>query len=437
MGKRIRYTMTSQEIERVSMMKRIESRDLSQQEAGEILSLSVRQIKRLWKRYKASGSEGLVSLHVGGNRAFTETFKERVLKAMREKYADFKPTFASEKLLERENLAVNHETLRRWMIAEGLWKGRGRKPARIHQSRERRPQYGELIQIDVSPHDWFEGRGPKCCALVFVDDATSCIQQLRFEPSETTLGYFRCIESYVQTHGLPGAFYSDKHSIFLVSHGDKISGLKGTTQFQRAMQSLKIPLICAHSPQAKGRVERANQTLQDRLIKEMRLRGISTIEQANAFMPEFIKVYNKKFGVEASHPKDAHRPLSHTPEELKQILSHQETRTLSKNLELSYQKEIYQIQRLGSGYSLRHAAVVVCEHMDGKIELIRGTEILKYKIFPNIHEEPEIADCKEINAILDKKNYRNGCLACLWSLRITFKKSYPQAPQATTTNTFL
>lgn len=384
-------------------MQRLASRGLAQEEAGEILGLSVRQIKRVWKRYKDSGSAGVIGRHVGGNRAFTQAFKEKVLGAVQTSYADFKPTFASEKLQEREGLCVNHETLRRWMMGAGLWKGRKRKSARIHQSRERRSQYGELVQIDGSPHAWFEERGPKCCAYVFVDDATSNILQLRFEPTETTLGYFRCIASYVQSHGLPGAFYSDKHSIFLVSHGDKVSGLKGITQFQRAMESLKIHLICAHSPQAKGRVERANQTLQDRLIKEMRLRGISSLDEANAFAPEFIKMYNKKFGVEAANPLDAHRPLTHTPEALRQILSHQETRVLSKNLEVSYKKKIYQVQRVGSGYSLRHAALTVCEHRDGSIELTRGSEILKYKIFSKVNEEPEIVDVKEINRVLDEK----------------------------------
>jgi transposase len=403
MEKRTRYTMTSQEIERVSVMKRLESRDLDQRQASEILGVSVRQIKRLWKRYRVCGSQGLVSLRVGGNRAFTQDFKGRVLMAVHESYSDFKPTFAAEKLLEREHLSVNHETLRCWMMEDGLWKGRKRKKARIHQSRERRAQYGELVQIDGSPHAWFEGRGPKCCALVFIDDATSRILHLRFEPTETTFGYFRCIESYVKSYGLPGAFYSDKHSIFFVSHGDKISGLKGVTQFKRAMDALKIQLICAHSPQAKGRVERANETLQDRLVKEMRLRGISTLERANAFAPEFIKTHNKKFAVEAANPKDAHRVLTHTPSELKQVLSHQETRKLSKNLELSYNNKIYQIQRLGSGYSLRYSAVTVCEYMDGSVTLIRGTEVLKYKTFSSVQKGPKVADCKEINAILDEK----------------------------------
>lgn len=164
MGKRTRYTMTSQQMERVSVMKRLESRDLGQQAASEILGVSVRQVKGLWKKYEVFGSQGLISLHVGGNRAFTQDFNGQVLEAMHKSY--------SEKLLEREHLSVNHETLRCWMMEDGLWKGRKRKAARIQQSRDRRPQYGDLVQIDGSHHAWFEDRAPKCCAFVFIDDAT-------------------------------------------------------------------------------------------------------------------------------------------------------------------------------------------------------------------------------------------------------------------------
>jgi transposase len=384
-------------------MERIGRNDLTQKEAAGLLGVSERQVKRIWKRYKASGLSGIQLKHVGKNRSFDATFKEQVLAVVRGRYADFKPTFASEKLAEIENLKVNRETLRQWMIEDGLWKKRRRRAARIHQSRIRRSRFGEMIQIDGSPHDWFEGRSPYCCAYVFIDDATSRLMALRFEPTETTQGYFRTVYSYLIEHGRPASFYSDKDSVFVVGRCDSIDGLKGETQFQRAMRQLQIVMISAHSPQAKGRVERANQTLQDRLIKEMRLRGINNMEEANKFSPEFIKMYNQKFAKPPAVDENAHRLIGYEHRNLIQILSYQEGRTLSKNLEFSYYKVIYQIQRIGTGYSLRHAKVIVCEKIDGTIDVLRGQEILKYKVLGEAENQPELSDSKTLNKLLDEK----------------------------------
>lgn len=302
--------MNCKEIERAGIMKRVMDKEITQQDASLQLNITIRQVKRLSKRFRDEGEAGLVSKRIGkGNRKFKESVKQNALDLIKLHYFDFKPTFASEKLEERHGIKINRETLRGWMQKEGIWKGRKRSKARIHQSRERRSCVGELIQIDGSHHDWFEGRASKCCLLVFIDDATSRLMHLRFEPSETTIGYFAGIESYVLTHGCPVAFYSDKDSVFVVNHPDKIDGLKGQTQFQRAMQELGIHMISAHSPQAKGRVERANGTLQDRLIKEMRLLGISDIETANAYLSEFIEIHNKKFAEEPFSMVDAHKPL--------------------------------------------------------------------------------------------------------------------------------
>jgi len=397
------YKVTSQDLSRLNVLGRIERRELTQMEAAELLGLSGRQVKRIWKRYKTLGLEGIRAQYIGGNRSFSEELKEAALVAVRERYSDFKPTFASEKLEEVENIKVNHETLRQWMMAEGLWKGRKRRAARIHQSRLRRSCYGEMVQIDGSPHDWFEGRGPYCCAYVFIDDATSCLMALRFEPTETTQGYFRAVHSYLEEHGRPASFYSDKDSIFVVARGDRIDGLKGETQFQRAMRQLQIVMISAHSPQAKGRVERANQTLQDRLIKEMRLRGINTIEEANAFSSEFMKMYNQKFAKPPAQSEDAHRPMGCDVEKLGQILSYQTSRKLSKNLEFSYHKLIYQIQRIGMGYSLRYTRVIVCEKLDGGIDVMRGEETLRYKVLGEAENQPELCDSKGLNKLLDEK----------------------------------
>jgi transposase len=229
---------------------------VSQKEAGERLGLTTRQIRRLMVRVRQEGAIGIKPQRQGGNRSFKKGFKEEVLRIVQRKYQGFGPTFASEKLFG-EGVKVNKETLRQWMMGATLWQGRPRKSVRIHQSRLRRPKFGELIQIDGSHHDLFEGRAAKCCLLVFIDDATSKLISLLFRERETTLGYMTLVKRHVQTYGRPLAYYSDKHSIFKTTREDSIDGKYEDTQLHRALRSLQIELICAHSPQAKGRVERA------------------------------------------------------------------------------------------------------------------------------------------------------------------------------------
>jgi hypothetical protein len=391
---------TEVEMDRIFILRQVVEHQLTQDEAGHKLGLSSRQIRRLLKRITANGSQGIKSLNVGRNRAFPEDFKIQVLEALKVNYIDFGPTFAAEKLFECQGLQVNRETLRQWMVGAGLWKGRTRKDARIHQSRERRSRLGELVQIDGSHHDWFEGRSPKCCLLVFIDDATSKLLTMRFEPSETTMGYFRCLYNHLKMHGKPVAYYSDKHSIFKTTRKDCVDGRLSDTQVHRALRELQIELICAHSSQAKGRVERANKTLQDRLIKEMRLNKISTLEAANTYLPIFIAQYNERFSVKAVNPEDAHRPLEQ-PEALKHVLSVQTTRKLSKNLEFSHSNIIYQIQRPGGGYRLRHAEVTISENTEGEKEVFYGKERLQYKILTRLTKQPPVVDTKEINPLID------------------------------------
>lgn len=235
------------EMDRLCILRQVKERQLTQEEAGENLGLTSRQIRRLLKRVEEHGIQGVKRNKTLGNRSFSKDFKTLVMAEVKTNYADFGPTFASEKLLERNGLSINRETLRQWMVEEGLWKKRARKPARIHQSRERRPRFGELIQIDGSHHDWFEGRAPKCCLLVFIDDATSKILTLRFEESETTLGYLRCLKEHLHTYGRPLAYYSDKHSIFKTTRKDCVDGRLADTQVHRALRELQIELVCAHS----------------------------------------------------------------------------------------------------------------------------------------------------------------------------------------------
>jgi len=247
------------------------------------------------------------------------------------------------------------------MIKENVWQFKKRKKASIHQMRERRSCEGELVQIDGSPHDWFEGRREECCLLVYVDDATGKIKNLRFEEGETCAGYFKTTLEYINQFGLPLAWYTDKDSIFKNNTPEKAQA--GETQFARAMRNLGIKIFCANSPQAKGRGERMNGILQDRLVKELRLRNISNLETANMYLPEFIDDYNSRFAVVPKSPVDAHRSVVHNESELTLILSFQYERVLSKNLELSFKNVIYQIQTVGQGYGLRYAKVAVCEDM--------------------------------------------------------------------------
>ena len=288
--------MSQRELTRLEVIQRVKRKTLKQRQAAELLSVSVRQVKRLCKAYHASGAAGLISKRRGqpSNNRLPEKTINQARQLLRARYPDFGPTLATEKLAI-EGVSLSVETVRQLLIGEGLWKAKCVRRPVIHQLRERWARCGELVQIDGSPHDWFEGRAPKCTLLVF-DDASSRLMYLQFVAAETTFNYFAGVRSYLTEFGKPLAFYSDKFGVFRVNIPNALSGT-GLTQFGRALKELNIELICAHSPQAKGRVERANQTLQDRLTKELRLRGISSLESANAYLPQFIAAYNARFAV--------------------------------------------------------------------------------------------------------------------------------------------
>jgi len=372
--------MSQAELTRLEVIQRVKRKTLKQRQAAELLSVSVRQVKRLCKAYQASGAAGLISKRRGqpSNNRLPEKTIDKARHLLRSRYPDFGPTLATEKLAI-EGVSLSVETVRQLLIGEGLWKAKRVRRVMIHQLRERRARLGELVQIDGSPHDWFEGRAPKCTLLVFVDDATSRLMYLQFVEAETTFNYFAAVRSYLTEFGKPMAFYSDKFGVFRVNMPNPLSGT-GLTQFGRALKELDIELICAHSPQAKGRVERANQTLQDRLTKELRLGGISSLEQANAYLPEFIAAYNARFAVAPRSPESAHRSLGKA-EDLDRILTLCERRTLSKNLTLSYNNVIYQIKTKRSAYTLRQARVEVRERHTGEITIEYKQRPLPYTIY--------------------------------------------------------
>ena len=315
---------------------------------------------------------------------------------MRQRYADFSPTFAHPpRRTEHHGLDCSSETLRRWMIADGLWHSKPRKRARVHQRRPRRPCVGELVQIDGSPHDWFEDRGPRCTLIPMQHrDATSRLMALRFAPAETTQAYMETLGYYLACHGRPVALYSDKHSIFRVNRPDQEGEL---TQFTRALKTLDIEPIHANTPQAKGRVERANQTLQDRLVKELRLREIDTIDTANRFLGAFMADYNQRFAVEPQSAQDAHRPLQHDPDELALILCRHHHRTLSKNLSCQFRNTELQIQGHGNGYRLRGAVITVCEALDGSVTLLHQGQLLAYRAWQQGEPPIPLADEKSVH----------------------------------------
>ena len=303
--------MSEEELNRKTYLDKAIDRRITQKAAAEILGISERQVRRLIRRYRQDGNEGLVSLQRGkpSNRRLKEEVVEQIRQFVHQPImVGFKPTFMQEKLVEVTGIQVSKETLRRLMISENLHVAKAKKPKATHPPRERRQRRGELVQIDGSYHAWLEERGPKGCLLLFVDDAGSEILAGEFVKTESYFSYGNLCKRYFQEVGTPVAFYSDRFSVFRHNRSGPV-GNESITQLQRALNNFGTDIICANSPQAKGRVERANKTCQDRLVKELRLRNICTYEEANAYLPEFIRWYNRKFAVQPACLTDDHLPL--------------------------------------------------------------------------------------------------------------------------------
>lgn len=398
--------LSEAELQRVEILQACLGRRMKNRQAAAKLGITVRQLQRLKRAYQHHGLLALASKKRGrtSNNQLPAETKERARELLRARYADFGPTLAHEKLLEVHHLKLSCESVRRLMMAEGLWKPHRAKRAMIHPLRERRAQRGELVQIDGSPFDWFEGRSPACTLLVYIDDATSELMTLFFTEAETTHSYFQATEQYLGEHGRPLAFYSDKFGVFRINHPNDLKS-DGVTQFARALYELDIELICANTPQAKGRVERANQTLQDRLVKELRLRGISDLATANAFLPEFRADLKRRFAVQPREPQDAHRPLR-VGDELTRILALRELRTLSKHLTLNYNRTVYQIHSPRPAYALRQAKVEVRERWDGTLQILYKDKPLDYAVYREPPRQAELISSKELNPTLDARARR-------------------------------
>ena len=365
--------MSRKERDRLKVVAALAERRLRQRAAAGLVGLSERQVRRILVRYRAEGDAGLVHRARGrpSNRRVPETLRRRVMGRVVRQYRDFGPTLATEKLAERDGLRVSRETLRGWMMAEGLWKPR--RPRReVHLWRPRRPSFGELVQMDTSEHAWFEGRGDAEPVLVkMIDDATSRTL-LRFFPADTTEANLQMLGLWLRRHGRPGAIYADRDSIFKVNRpptGEETrAGRQAETQFGRALRELGSDYIPAASPEAKGRVERSFQTDQDRLVKELRLRGISDIPSANAYLEaEYEPMLNARFTVPPASSVDAHRPAKGY--DLAAILSIQTVRTVANDYTVRHGGRRYQIERRSIAGGLRGSKVIVEERLDGSMRL--------------------------------------------------------------------
>jgi len=395
--------MSKQEQSRSEVIRLYIEGHIKQSVAAKRIDVSTRQVRRIAKEYRQHGAKALIHGNRGkvSNRKIRDEIKLRSLALVRSHYHDFGPTFAAEKLLEKHEINVSSETLRQWMISDGIWKPKNKKVQRNHPTRERRPRMGELIQIDGTPHDWFEGKAAKCTLMVFIDDATSKLLDLQFYPTEGTQAYMEGLRRYIKAYGRPVALYSDRHSSLTVNTVDAQSG-EQLTQFGRALKTLDIEHIKANSPQAKGRVERANLTLQDRLLKEMRLEGISNIEEGNAFLATYMEKHNQKFAVLPAFEEEANRPVLHSEEELNLIFSKHHKRKLSKNLALQYNNTIYQVNIKGIGYAMRGSTITICEAFDGSVSLLYKGKSLQYTTFKRGDKIPEPVSEKSINQTVNQ-----------------------------------
>ena len=394
-------TMSAGEISRFDTLMRVDRRELRIEDAMALLGLARRQVFRLLGRLRADGPAGLISRKRGrpSNRRFDDAFRARVIAIVRARYADFGPTLAAEYLAEAHGITISHETLRKLMIEAGLWTVKRTRRAQVHQMRDRRGRRGELIQVDGSDHDWLEGRGPRCSLLVYIDDATSELMHLEMAESESAFSYMRATTAYIRRHGKPVALYSDKHAAF--RNNNATADGDGMTHLGRALKALDIEIICANSPQAKGRVERANGTLQDRLVKAMRLAGISSIAEANAFLPGYMARHNKQFACPPRDPQDAHRPLA-PRDDVDAVMVWKDERSVTKSLAIHHNKAMFILEPTPLARSLAGKRVHVCEYPDGRIEVRRHDKALPYRVFDKMRQvnQAAIVDSKHLAAAL-------------------------------------
>jgi hypothetical protein len=365
------------ELKRLHVIQKVLERIIKQVEAAQILSLSERQIRRVVKRVSREGSRGIIHRSRGrpSNRRIPYKLKQRVIKLYRAQYQGFGPTLASEKLLERDRVQISDETLRGWLIEAGEWK-KSRKRGKHRQWRERKHHFGEMVQMDGSHHAWFEDRADPCVLMSYVDDANGEVFA-RFYGYEGTIPAMDSLKRYIKKNGLPMKLYLDKHSTYKSTAKptveDELNDVGPLSEFERALKELGIEVAHAHSPQAKGRIERLFRTLQDRLIKEMRLRGIRSIEEGNRFLEEYLPLYNKRFSVKPKEKEDFHRPLPKGIN-LDAILCIKTERSLRNDFTVAHNRKLYQVED-----TIRASKVMVQDRIDGSMVMTYKDRALRFK----------------------------------------------------------
>ncbi len=371
-----RVTMSGKELRRVHVIRQVLEHRLTQKEAGMLLGLTDRQIRRLRRRMEQEGEHGLVHRARGrpSNRRIPEGRKAKILQLYETRYGDFGPTLAIEKLTERHRLTLSDETLRRWLQERGIEHFARRK--RPHRAwRERKAHVGELVQLDGSHHDWFEGRGPQCVLLAYIDDASSRVFA-RFYDYEGTIPAMDSFGHYLRQYGLPLAIYTDKHTTYQSSAEptieEQLAGVVPVSQFGRALHELGVERITAHSPQAKGRVERLFKTFQDRLVKELRLARIATLAAANRFLDDYLSRYNRRFTVPPAQRTDLHRPCP-ARGALDRILCIKTTRVLRRDWTVAHNGRLYQVHT-----NVRARQVVIEDRLDGTLRMTHRGHVLTY-----------------------------------------------------------
>jgi hypothetical protein len=362
--------LSKRELQRAGILARVKSGELRVKDAGELMGVSYRQAKRLWGRYQKHGAVGMKHGNAGRNSNRRRPAKERrkILRKVEAKYNGFGPSLAAEHLAQEDQLEVHPETLRRWMLEEGLWK-RARQRKQHRKRRERRGHFGELVQMDGSFHEWYGKRAGKACLMNMVDDASSTVEA-RLGDEETIWAAARVLRQWIEKYGVPLALYTDWKNVYVrePTAKEELHGRVPVTQFGRMCQKLGIRIIAANSPQAKGRVERGNGTHQDRLVKKMGRKKICTHEAANAYLQaEYLGEHNARYAREPAEPQDYHRKAPPT-RELEQVFCLETERSISNDWVVRYENRYFQLERT-SDYPPRQAKVTVCEWEDGRVEI--------------------------------------------------------------------
>ena len=374
--------MSKKELRRIGLIHKLMDKVIKQEEAGSLLGLTSRQIRRMVKRVKSEGDIGIIHGNRGreSNHKISKKIRKKVIKIYEQKYRDFGPTLAVEKLEERDAIRLSDETLRKWLLEEGIWEKR--RKIKVHrQWRERKGSFGEMVQVDGSHHDWLEGRGPKMVLMGYMDDATGRAFG-RFYAYEGTLPALESFMRYTKKNGIVQTVYVDRHTTYKSPKKNLWDNEKALSQFEEALERLGVRVIHAGSPQAKGRIERLFRTLQDRLVKEMRLAKVKSQEEANRFIEKYLPRFNKRFEKEPKSQVDLHREI---PEGMKLVkeLSIREGRTLRNDNTVRYDGKFYQLEK---GWTRRPKGVVIEQWVDGTLHMTDGSQELKYRV---IEETPK------------------------------------------------